>query len=1160
MDIFEWCEKNFIDFQSIKGENFLSSNGKNFLIVEPTEFTDGSKKLFDEDFNLILSERDINFLHSFETDYFLFEFGDVWYYSSTKKEQVELNVFKYFGKVDPLLEVLQFDYPFLGVHTGYELCNGSRLAEDWVKKAQFLNIGTLGICEYNTLAGSLKFQEECSKANIKSIIGETILVQDKEVNQYKLKLFCENEIGWKNLLNINSQINVFNEGYVTEDYVLDHSEGLFCVICCDVKISNDFADKMVKAFGNKLFYQIDPVEYSSEEKDRIHIETMSDYLSKWSYSIKPILIGDAYYLDKEDFEIKSLLNKVGKIGFQFQSNDQYFKTRTEIVSQLQSLDSQSEKSFSLFEVSVKSLNVLSQACNFKIDTDNFHLPKYVLSDQEKLEFETNDDLFWALITDGFQRKIEGKVEDEDIYWDRISTEAKVIQQGGIVDYFLILADIINWCRKNDILVGVGRGSSAGSLIAYCLNIVELDPIKYDLLFERFLNEARINAGEMVDIDSDFESSRRDDVKRYMESRYGIDYVASIGTYGNFKNKGIIKDFGRETGLDFSETNFVTSLMSKDSEDGDLIDLFKNSNSEPKLKSFIVKNPDLINKINLVIWQPKTRSIHASATLIVPFEDDNGNKKNIYDWLPVRKIDGVLISEWEGKQVENAGFLKEDILATLQLEKFRMILDLIELNHGKKIDWTQDIDVEETEIYTTLWHTGYTEDVFQFTTDNLKSYCKFLKPDRFEELIAANALARPGAMMSNAHIDYAKIKRGEKVPEYDFFLDDITEKTFGLYIYQEQIMAAFKKVTNSSLEEADMFRKIITKLKSGVQNDENFNKYKNLFIDSYLKAGSTLDNANYVWDKLVAFSKYGFNRSHAACYAYEAYVCNWFKFHYPLEFWVTSLTYSKDEDIEKKILEIQKTGSIQLLPPNINVSDKKYTYDLKNNIIYWSLNSVSHAGEKKVDAIIEERNKNGVFLSLSEFIVRMVGKRIDKRVVTHFILCGCFDECEKITNVTQRFDLLKMYLGDDVNEEEFCHANIIKEHFWLMKQKELCGIGHIRFDNVFTSFIAKQKLKTKTQYMSFDEISSGDTVGTFCFTAGVISEIIEFSTKNGRAGKVSINENGKILQITMWNDSWEAYSAEVKSSKGKILLVSGKITEFRNTKSIQINDRSFVEFI
>lgn len=1166
MELELWLINNLIDYEFILDKTLLIVSDKVFQVILSKEI-EGEQKIFDEDFKLILDSNDINIIDEYKSDYFLFLFGGQWYYYQTNKSDPELNLFKYFGKAKQKRDL---EYSFLGVHTGYELCNGSRLASDWVKKAKFLNIKNLGICELNTLAGSLKFQEECLKEKIKPIIGETIIVKT-DSERYELKLFCKNEIGWKNLLNINAQINVFNDGYVTEQYLYEHNEGLIIVISCSKKLDERFLEFINCFVTDKedVYFQIDTVQYSSNEKDKDHLLNIQNYLRRFSgKNLHPIFICDAYYLDQEDYKIKNLINKIGKVGFKYQSKDQYFKSIYDIEKQLRLLfidDKDDGQQFiELFEQCLENTNKLANECNFQIDTDNFHLPRYIMTKEEERRCKNNEELLWYMIEKGFENKIEGKVENEDIYWERIQHEVSVIKNSDIIDYFLVLADIINWCNENDILVGVGRGSSAGSLVAYLINIVELDPIKYELLFERFLNEARLN-NELPDIDTDFESKRRDDVKRYMEQRYGVDHVASIGTYGNFKIKSIIKDFGREMGLNFSDTNFITSIIDKDTENGEFVDLFKNSITEEKLKIFINNNPELINKINLVLWQPKTQSIHASATLVVPSKDINRENKKIYDWIPVKKVDGILITEWEGKQIESAGFLKEDILGTTQLDKFRMILDFIKKNHGKEINWTRDIPVDDEEVFKTLWHKGYTEDVFQFTTDGLKQYCRILKPDSLEELIAANALFRPGAMESNAHMDYVHIKFGKKTPEYDFLLKEVTSNTHGLYIYQEQIMLAFKVITDSTLQEADEFRKIITKSKGGVGikalDLELYNKYKDLFINSYVKKGSIEITANKVWDKLVAFSKYGFNRSHAACYSYEAYVCNWFKYHYPLEFWITSLTYSKDEDIEKKIVEIESTEGITLMPPDINKSGKTYIYDQENQIIYWALDSISQMGEVKVNNIIEERDKNGDFYSFTTFIKRMDGKRIDKRAVVNLILCGCFDKIEKIINVIDRFQLLKKFCGDEL-PDRFSYENIIKEYFWLMEQKRLCGIGNVRFEKIYEKLVSKKEIvfpKKATLY-SYEDLMDKKNLDNECIVVGVISDIRDFSTKKGKAGTIELNQNGKICYITCWSDFWATHEKDMKGSKGKILVMNGTIREFRGSNNVHANNYSVFKII
>lgn len=1128
-----WLEKNLIDFTFIKDKKFIKVNEKIFYILE-SKLIDSEFKLFDEDFNFILSNDDYFYLDNNEVDYFLFSFGQKFYYSSLEK--TELNLFKYFGLAK---QTLKLDYTFLGVHTGYELCNGSRLAEDWIKKAKFLEINKLGICELNTLAGTLKFQEECLKQDIYSIIGETIFVKPNEGEIYELKLFVKDQIGWKNLLNINSQINVFNEQFVTEEFLLNHIGGLVVVIGCSKKLDLKFIKLFKeKIWDDDLFFQIDLVEYSSNEKDKEHLLNLQHYFQNFQGKINPILLCDSYYLDQEDYEIKYLLNKIGKVGFKYQSKNQYFKPLHDLGQQFEQLFNKSYRK--IFEMSLKASNDVYELCkDFKIITTQKFLPKYEQTVEEKqLGFEDNEDLLWNLIENGFEKKIEGKVNNEQVYIDRIESEVAVIKKGNIVDYFLILYDIIRYCKQNNILVGVGRGSSAGSLIAYLLGIVELDPIKYDLLFERFLNEARLTS-ELPDIDTDFESARRDDVKRYMESRYGVDFVASVGTFSYFKNKSVLKDLGRELSLNYSELNFITSIINKEAENGDLIDLFKNSLGEFKLKEFLTNNIELINNLQLILHQPKTQSIHASATIIVPKKDNEGNNKNIYDWMPVKKVNGVLITEWEGKVCEKAGFLKEDILGILQLDKFRAILDLIKINFDLEIDYTQ-LNTGDKNVYD-LFHKGYNEDVFQFTTDSLKAYCRYLKPDNLEELIAANALHRPGPMESSANIDFVKIKFGEKKAKYDYLLEHITKSTFGLYCFQEQVMKAFQTITDSDLKEADLFRKIITKADDGYKNDENINNYRKIFVDKYIEKGCNHDGAEEVFEKLIAFSKYAFNRSHSACYAYTAYVCQYFKCHFPLEFWTVSLIFSKEEDISKKILEIENTGDINLFPPDINKSFTNYVANSETNSIYWSINSIKGCGEKSVDNIINERNENGLFKSFKDFIERVKGKRINKTQIKNFILCGCFDQIEKIEKITDRFVLINKFCEEE-DKLEFSYINIVKEHFWLSKQKELCGIGNINFKKIYDESLNEIKFSKNSKYLDFDLIQDNDSVDDEVIVCGLINNIIERNTRKGKMGQLELDQNGKRLYITCWADFWETNGHLIKINHGSVLLMNGVIRE------------------
>lgn len=841
MKIENWCESNKLNYSYLKNNNHLIKvEERTFIIIEPKNGV-----LFDDDFELIVNTVDFSLASENHIENYLFDFGGNWYYTPIDKKEVELIPFKYIGKAK-----LQddFEFPYLGVHGKYDLCNGSRDYKDWIKKAKFLGINTLGLCETNTLAGTLPFQLACKEFGVKCIIGEEVSVRNINTNEeFFVKLYVINNEGWDNLLLINTEINVHNseERYIDIVKLIDLSKGLICVTS-NLSLKNI---KTLKRFFKHFYFQIDPVEYLSDEKDKEHLLNLKDYVDNYIGEIKPVIICDSYYLDQEDAEIRHILNKIGKTNYYNQSHDQYFKSTDEMFSQMVPLFKEDDSRLDdLINNSLENLSIIENLCVFSLDTSLLHLPQYEMTLNESKLFETKEDLFWGLIQKEFEKKIEGKVKNEDIYWDRIEKEVSVIEKGGFIDYFLILWDIVNWCDAQNILTGVGRGSAAGSLVAYLLGLVKVDPIKYDLLFERFLNESRINSSA-PDIDLDFEGNRRGDVKEYIEQRYGVTCVTSIGTYSTLKMRAAIKDLGRLKNIPPQITNYFTSMIDPESS---FTELFRKAASTPRLKQFIKENTELINLIPQCFEQPKTQSIHAAGVVIIPKLDNNGVNRDIYSWMPVRKVGDSLVSEWEGSYIDKAGFLKCDILGIRQLEKFKNILSLIKINTNKDII-LEDIPLNQEPVYD-LFRVGLTEDVFQFGAAGLKGYCQVLRPDNIEDLIATVALYRPGPIEIGAHAKYAKIKNGESYPEYSPGTKEITQSTYSNIVYQEQVMAICSKIGGFSLVEADDVRRAM-----GKKNIAEMEKYQVKFVDSAIKIGYSRIEATQLWNNLESFASYAFNR-------------------------------------------------------------------------------------------------------------------------------------------------------------------------------------------------------------------------------------------------------------------------------------------------------------
>jgi len=465
----EYCRVMLLDFHIEKGILFL--NNSTYAIEE-----DGSRKLFDEDMNYIDTKG-----AEVGTDGFVFEFGGRWYTQDLDEAEAQLVELKYIGKAAEKISTKAF----LGVRSGFELMNGMGMYPEWIKKAKFLGVETLAICEKKTLGGVLSFQSECEYNGIKSIIGLTIPINKDE--SYEVKLYAKNFQGWLNLLKFNEKLNVLNEHYISEEFLLKNSNDLFIVL--DPKTMR-FQTLSKELSFRADFYQLDTAKFLNEEKDSEYLDNLELWIKS---SQTPISITDAFYLEKEDWKTREVMWATAK-AFDEKTDNQHFKSKTEYASELINLFEKGNKSWiKLYKKAIESEKELVDGCDFKYDTQTRHLPKYEMSEEELKEHSTNEELFLHLMKEGFKNR---KITEPKKYIERLKLEVEVLKSGDVIDYFLSLHDIIKYSKAQNMLTGIGRGSAGGSLVAYLLGIIQVNPLDFNLSFERFLNSGRM--GEWVD--------------------------------------------------------------------------------------------------------------------------------------------------------------------------------------------------------------------------------------------------------------------------------------------------------------------------------------------------------------------------------------------------------------------------------------------------------------------------------------------------------------------------------------------------------------------------------------------------------------------------------------------------------------------------------------
>lgn len=915
-------------------------------------------------------------------------------------------------------------FSHLHVHTQFSLLDGAAPIKSLYKKAIADGMPALAISDHGNMFGAFEFVKEAynhldenGKPKVKPVVGcEFYITQDrtrktfskdeKDPRHHQI-LLAKNDIGYKNLVKLTSlgYIEGMYSKYPRIDKQLIHKyhEGLIATTCCLGALVPQTILKKGEAEGENEFkwwlnifqedYYVELQRHGLPEQDKVN-EVLLRFAKK--YKVKVIASNDSHYVDQKDFNAHDILlcintgekqstpalrefsdddviSKNKRFAF---PNDQFFFKTTKEMSEV----------FSDLPEAIDNTNEIVDKIDLLNLKKDILLPNFVVPSNFKTQDEYLASITWA----GAKERYQILTPEAE---ERISFELGVIQKMGFAGYFLIVSDFIRAGREIGVFVGPGRGSAAGSVVAYCIGITNIDPIKYNLLFERFLNPERKS---MPDIDTDFDDEGRQKVIDYVVQKYGKNQVAQIVTYGSMAAKMSIKDVARVLDLPLSESNFLAKLVPD--KPGISLDRVINAPLEgekglkekeglgaddienvKKLRE-IHKGKDLQANIlkEALILEGSVRGtgIHAAGIIIAPTD--------LTDLIPVAvaKDSDLLVTQYQGKVIEDAGVIKMDFLGLKTLTIIKTALELIRQNHGITIE-IDSIPLDDALTFE-LYQKGETNGTFQFESAGMQKHLKDLKPDKFEDLIAMNALYRPGPIEYIPN--FIARKHGKEAVKYDLdAMEEYLKETYGITVYQEQVMLLSQKLANFTKGDADTLRKAM-----GKKQIEVLNKMKSKFMDGCAANGHDPKTCEKVWTDWEAFAQYAFNKSHSTCYAFVAYQTAYLKAHYPGEYMSAVLTHNLS-NIDKItfFMEECKRMGLKVLGPDVNESIYNFSVN-KNSEIRFGLGAVKGVGEGAVEAIIEERKQGGAFKNLLDLVSRVNLKNVNKRCLESLIMAGAFD--------------------------------------------------------------------------------------------------------------------------------------------------------------------------
>lgn len=671
-----------------------------------------------------------------------------------------------------------------------------------------------------------------------------------------------------------------------------------------------------------------------------------------------------------------------------------------------------------------------------------------------------------------------------------------------------------------------------------------------------------DGGSLPDIDTDFASNRRQEVKEYLECRYnmnGKQRVFSAGTFSTMKLKAVLKDVCRVYKVPVSYINYITAIFEDDNMSW--TDLFKLATTNKKVNKFVQDYPQVIEDIRGLMGQPRSASVHASAIIVTPNSKD-GEDMECFDFTPIKKVDDILVSELDGYSIDETGLLKNDCLGIKELAKIQSVIDESNrvYNAGISFEGLVRSGLDDEKTYRIL-SKGYTQNVFQFSSAGMTKFLMDMQPDCINDLIAANALYRPATLESGSTQKYLDCKRGEVAPVYLWGTYNALKGTYGQLTYQEDLAQMAREIGGFSLGEGVNLVKYISKKKV-----EKIHAMRDKFMSGAHEKGCPKEDADLIWVMIEAGGSYIFNKSHATAYAITSYVGAWLKANYPTAFYTIALQWADDKELPLIMSEMEECSSAKVVPPDINTSAEKFFTDYRTNEIFWSLGKIKMLGTKAVQYIIDERTKGGPFKSIENFIHRIFKYKLKKyeywddadneqeavrvpvnaRHVKNLILAGCFDKVSNISAVVERYSILDKAateLGFKIPTGDYPDHLINQHYFWSMQQIEVCGIGRIDYKRIYDNSYCRHQFKGRASYSTVHNALLSGSEGKKVALCATVTEMEEISYKDKKTGerkhlcKLHLQQNNDLIKLVCWNDFYTENRAELRDIKGKIVIVS-----------------------